>query len=115
MADPLPRSPAAPSAATGSEGDWPAQVTGQLVRVVDRIKQNTTTRATTAVRAVVYGIIAAWLGIAIAVLAFIGLFRLVDRIRNLVIEDSVWLTYFIVGALFVVVGAIVFATRKPRT
>jgi hypothetical protein len=115
MADTLPRSSAAPTAAAARDGDWPAQVTGQLVRVVDRIKDNTTRRATVAVRAVVYGIIAAWLGIAIAVLAFIGLFRLADRVRNLIVEDSVWLTYFAVGVLFTVTGAVLFAMRKPRT
>jgi hypothetical protein len=84
------------------------------VRVVDQIKSKTTRPATVVVRGLVYGLIAGLLGITIAVLAFIGLFRLVDRVRNLVIEDSVWLTYFVVGVLFIVIGAVLFASRKPR-
>jgi hypothetical protein len=115
MADPVSRSPAASTSAAGADGDWPAQITGQIVRVVDQVKAKTTRPATLAVRGLVYGLIAGLLGITIAVVAFIGLFRLADRIRNLIIEDSVWLTYLVVGALFVVVGAVLFASRKPRT
>jgi hypothetical protein len=113
MADSAPRTPA--TTTPGADGDWPAQITAQIVRVVDQVKSKTTRPATLAVRGLVYGLIAGLLGITIAVLAFIGLFRLVDRVRNLIIEDSVWLTYLFLGALFTLIGALLFASRKPRT
>lgn len=104
----------APSNTPGSD-DWPAQVTAMLVRTVDQVRSKTTRPATVAARGLVYGLIAALVGILIATLVFIGLFRAVDRARNLIVEDAVWLTYFFLGALFVVVGAVVFARRKPRS
>jgi hypothetical protein len=111
MADPPPTS----TPPTSTAPDWPAQVTAQIVRVVDAVKSKTTRPATLVVRGLVYGLVASLLGITVAVLAFIGLFRAVDRLRNLLVEDSVWLTYFTLGALCTVVGAILFASRTPRT
>jgi hypothetical protein len=114
MADYAPRSTAVNPSVEEHGGDWPAQITGQIVRVVDQVKSKTTRPATLAVRGVVYGLMASMLGIAIACLLFIGLFRMVDRLRNLVVEDAVWLTYLLVGGLFTLIGALLFASRKPR-
>jgi hypothetical protein len=115
MADHPTRSPAAAPASEVASTDWPAQITGHIVRLVDQVKAKTTRPATLVVRGLVYGLVASFLGIAIAILLFIGLFRAVDRLRNLIVEDSVWLTYFAVGALFTALGAVLFASRKPRT
>jgi hypothetical protein len=115
MADPAARSASVSTSVEGQGGDWPAQITDQIVRVVDQVKSKTTRPATLVVRGLVYGLVASLLGITIAVLLFIGLFRLVDRVRNLVVEDSVWLTYLVLGGLFTLAGALLFASRKPRT
>ena len=81
MADTTPRTgAAAPSISEQNGGDWPAQVTTQIVRVVDQVKAKTTRPATVVVRALVYGTVAAFLGIAIAVALFVGLFRAVDQL-----------------------------------
>src|SRR4051812_7531663 len=112
MADTPPRTAAVAQSTSEQNGaDWPAQVTTQIVRVVDQVKSKTTRPATVVVRGLVYGTMVAFLGIAIAVALFVGLFRAVDVLRNLVIEDSVWLTYLIVGLLFSVVGVVLFASR----
>ena len=95
--------------------DWPAQVADSIVRVVDQVTSKTTQPAVKVVRGVVYGLIAGLLGIVVVLLAFIGLFRAADRLRNLIIEDSVWITYFALGAAFTVIGAWVFHMRKPRS
>lgn len=102
----------APPSVSGSD-DWPAQVTALVVRTVGQVRSKTTRPATVIARGLVYGLIAALVGILIATLVFVGLFRAVDRLRNLVVEDAVWLTYFALGGLFVVVGAVLFARRKP--
>jgi hypothetical protein len=114
MAETTPRpTAAAPPSADSAGGDWPAQITAQIVRVIDQVRDRTTRPATLAVRALVYGTVVGFTGIAIAIVLFIGLFRLVDVIRELIVEDAVWLTYLTLGLLFTVVGAILFASRKP--
>lgn len=114
MARQTPSSPSTGAAPGVSQDDWPAQVTALIVRTVDQVRAKTTRPATLVARGVVYGLIAALVGIAIAALVFIGLFRAVDRGRNLIVEDAVWLTYFFLGGLFLIVGAVLFARRKPR-
>jgi hypothetical protein len=95
--------------------DWPAEVADTIVRVVDQVKGKTTKPAMTAVRGLVYGLIGAMLGLPLLVLTFVGLFRAVDRLRNLVVEDAVWLTYLVLGIIFTLAGLAIFATRKPRS
>lgn len=116
MAEPQPpHTSAAPLRSVDDRRDWPAEATAFIVRVVDQAKSKTTRPATLIARGVVYGLIAALVGIVIAVLLFIGLFRAVDVVRNLIIEDSVWITYLALGFVFTVAGAIVFSRRKART
>jgi hypothetical protein len=98
-----------------SGSDWPAQVADTIVRVVDQVKRRTTRPAVVAVRAIVYGLVAGLLGLVILVLLFIGIFRAADRLRDLIVADSVWLTYLALGLLFTVAGAIVFSSRKSRS
>jgi len=116
MAHQMPSGSSAGAPTSGpASDDWPAQVTGMLVRTVDQVRAKTTRPATLAARGLVYGLIAALVGILIVTLLFVGLFRAVDMARNLIVEDAVWLTYFFLGALFVLLGAVVFARRKPRS
>jgi hypothetical protein len=115
MADNLPpRTPTAAAPAVDEPRDWPAEATALVVRVVDQAKAKTTRPAMLAARGVVYGLIAGLVGITIAVLLFIGLFRAVDIVVNEIREDSVWLTYLVLGLVFAVAGAIVFSRRKTR-
>jgi hypothetical protein len=97
------------------QADWPAQLTDAIVRVVDQVTSKTTKPAVKVVRAIVYGLIAGLLGIVIVLLGFTGLFRAVDRLRNLIIKDSVWITYLALGSLFTLSGAVLFRMRKPRS
>ena len=116
MADNLPpRTTAATPTGVDERRDWPAEATALVVRVVDQAKAKTTRPAMLAARGIVYGLIAGLVGITIAVLLFIGLFRAVDILRELVVEDSVWLTYLVLGLAFTLAGAIVFSRRKIRT
>jgi hypothetical protein len=111
MADNLPPRT---SAAVDAPRDWPAEATALVVRVVDQAKSKTTRPAMLAARGVVYGLIAGLVGITIAIALFIGLFRAVDIVVNEIVEDSVWLTYLVLGLVFTVAGAIVFSRRKAR-
>jgi hypothetical protein len=95
--------------------DWPATTADMIVGFVDQVKAKTTAPAVTVVRAVVYGLIAGLLGLVVLVLALIGTFRAIDQLRELVVEDRVWVTYLVLGVLFTGIGAVVFAKRKPRS
>jgi hypothetical protein len=117
MADTLPPRPPAGAAPITEPAapDWPAQVTAFIVDTVEQIRSKTTRPVIFAVRAVVFGLIAAVLGITILALLFIGLFRAVDVAWSQVIDDAVWLTYLSLGVLFCAVGAILFRLRKSRS
>jgi hypothetical protein len=92
--------------------DWPTQAADTIVRYVDRVKAGTTDRAMALAKGVVYGTFATILGIVLVIVLLIGLFRGVDRLRDLVVADSVWLTYVSLGTVFVVAGQLVFSRRR---
>jgi hypothetical protein len=100
--------PAAPVA-----GDWPAQAADTIVRVVGQVRDKTAGPAITAARGVVYGVLAALLGVTCAVLLAIMLVRLLDN--YLVGENNTWLAHLLVGGLFSVAGLfLLFVKTKPR-
>jgi hypothetical protein len=100
-----------------SGGDWAAQAADTVERVVGTVRDNTTTRAITASRAVVYGLFAAIVGFVVVVLAII----LAGRFLNVVLPDSVfgehhmWVVYLFVGLVCVVGGAVAWTQRRPST
>lgn len=59
-----------------------------------------------------YASFALIVGSLLAVVALLGAFRGVDRLRDLVVADSVWLTYLVLGVLFVIAGQFAFGRRK---
>ena len=89
-------------------GDWPAQATDTIVNVVGAVRDRTTGPVTTAARSVVFGLLASLLAVAVAVLLVIVLVRLLDE----ALPSGVWVAYLILGALFALVGALVFHQRK---
>jgi Putative Actinobacterial Holin-X, holin superfamily III len=92
--------------------DWPAQATERIVKTVDAVRTQTTDRAIVAARAVVFGLLAAILGVAAVVLLTILLVRIVDNY----VPGPVYWAYLIVGGVFFLAGLIVFSmrTRKPQ-
>jgi hypothetical protein len=109
---PSPASPlSADAGATDGplSGDWPAQATDAVINVVGAVRDRTTGPITTAARGVVFGLLAGILGIAVAVLVIILAIRLLDE----ALPSGVWVAYLVLGALFVLIGALVFHKRKP--
>ena len=82
------------------------------IRYVDRVRSSTTDRALSLAKGVVYGLFAGILGVVLVFLLLVGVFRAADRLRDLIVADSVWLTYVSLGVVFVVVGQLVFARRR---
>jgi len=92
--------------------DWPTQAADTIVRYVDQIKTTTTDRALTLAKTVVYASFAMIIGALLGILTLIGLFRAADNLRELIVEDAEWLTYLVLGMLFVITGQVLFARRK---
>lgn len=103
-----------PSAAAGGSGsasssaDWPARAADTIVTVVGSVRDRTTGPAINASRAVVYGTLAAILGLTALVLLCIVLLRGVvlgiDGLLGVLdIERSgraVWIAYLLLGGVF---------------
>jgi hypothetical protein len=87
--------------------DWPAQAADSIVDVVGTVRQKTTGPALTATRGVVYGLLIVIVAIMAVVLLIVGLVRLA---HNWV---DVWLAYVVLGAVFAIVGGLMWRQRAP--
>jgi len=100
-----------------SDGDWAAQAADTVERVVGTVRDNTTTRAVTAARAVVYGLFAAIVGFVMVILLVI----LAGRFLNIFLPDSLfgddhmWVVYLFVGLVCILGGAFAWTQRRPST
>jgi uncharacterized membrane protein len=107
MAQPLP---------TSRPGrDWTAEAADRIDALVEAVREKTTVPVTKAARALVYGLVAALLGILALVLAVIGLFRLHVYLPLDNEGQKVYVTYLALGAIFVVIGMFLWRKRSPRT
>jgi hypothetical protein len=99
-----------------TDPDWAANTTDQVVRLVDNVKSKTTKPAVMAARGVVFGLLAAFLGLFALAMLVIGMTRglqlaiepLTDQAR------AVYISYFIMGSILCLVGAVLFKKRNNR-
>ncbi len=99
-----------PLAATAN---WPAQATDAVVKTVDTVRDKTTGPLQTVARGVVYGVLALVLGAMVAVLVIVTLIRGIDSLVSLVVDPpTIWITYLIIGVIFLVAGWFVFRRRR---
>lgn len=101
-----------PDTAAPPRPDWPTQAADTIVRYVERVRSSTTDKAMALAKGVVYGSFALIVGLLLGILALIGVFRAIDRLRDLIVADSVWLTYVALGVVFVLVGQFLFSRRN---
>lgn len=88
-------------------GDWAKQTTDTIVRVVGEVRARTTGPLLTVARGIVYGLLAAIVGIAALVLVAIIVVRVLD-----LLPGGVWVAHLITGALFVLVGLLAWKKRN---
>jgi hypothetical protein len=95
--------------------DWPQQVAGMIVDGVGVVRDKTTVPVQTAARWAVYGLAAAMLGVVVLFLLLLISMRLGTEILQKVTgeDDIVWLTYTILGAVFVAFGLYCWSKRNP--
>ena len=97
MADPTP-SP-----------DWAARTADSIERVVTNVRDRTTRPLLVAGRAIVYGILAAIVGVAAVVLLSILIVRVL-----VILTDRAWVADLVLGALFVIAGFVLLRMRRAE-
>ena len=93
--------------------DWTTQAADTVERVVSAVRDRTTVPLTTVARAIVYGLLAAFLGLTTAILLVIALVRAVDIYTG---DGRVWIAHAALGGIFTLVGLLLLrkatASRK---
>jgi hypothetical protein len=80
--------------------------TDRIEAVVETVREKTTVPAQKVARAIVYGLVAAIMALLALVLIVIGLLRLHVYLPFQPEGRKVWVTYVSLGAIFVLVGAL---------
>jgi hypothetical protein len=106
------------STATGTEStpatarDWTYEVTDRVESIVGTVREKTTVPITKIARAVVFGLLAATLGVAALILLVVVLLRVIDVYLPFdPYGRRVWVAYAALGAIFVVAGAFCWTKR----
>ena len=94
------------------QADWPVQAADTVERVVGAVRDKTVVPLRTVVRAVVYGLLVAVMGIAVIVLLTAASVRIVDSY----LPGRVWAAYLVIGIPLTAAGLICLglARRRPR-
>ena len=97
-----------------TDPNWASDTTNKLVNVVTAVRAQTTTRAVFAARAIVFGIIAAFLGVFILVISIVLVMRVIQELLDLAVTQAqaVYLSYFIVGGMLCLGGWLLFRKRS---
>ncbi len=99
-----------------TDPNWATETTDKLVSLIDNVRAQTTQKVVYAARGAVFGVIAIMLGTLIAIVALVGLLRGVTALLELAVgwERAVYLSYLIVGAVFSLVGLVLFRQAQQR-
>jgi hypothetical protein len=112
-ADNLARPDDRTPASTGE--DWAAATADAIERAVQSVRTKTADPLERVVRLVVFGLVAAIVGLAIAVLLAVAVLRGLVVLIDVVWQPEVWLAYLILGGIFVGAGLLVWRRRTPKT
>ncbi len=93
------------------EDDWASQLTEKVGQAVEAVRDQTVRPVQTVVRFAIFGVLAFSIVIFILVMLIVGLVRLLN---NEVFDQRVWASYFLLGGIFVVGGALISTMRHSR-
>ena len=99
-----------------SDPKWVTRAVDLLDRVLDGIRNRTTKPLIIAVRAIVFGLLIAVGGCVAFVFALVGLFRGANELFDLWWDrdTAVWVSYVVLGSVFVVIGLRTLRRRHPE-
>ena len=99
-----------------SDGDdWPSRASATVVHYVGTVRDRTTGPALVASRYAVYVLAMALIGMVLAVLLLLLLVRLLVSATGelpFVDQGETWLAYYILGAIFVLAGAVLWRKKE---
>jgi hypothetical protein len=96
---------------------WANETTDTVVRIVGTVRDKTTTPVIHAARGLVFGVLAAFLGLFAAVALVIAITRGLQALLDLGMssERAVYTSYLIVGGIFCIVGLFLFKKRNATS
>jgi hypothetical protein len=95
----------------GTGGDWAAQTADTIERVVGSVRGKTSEPIERIARLVVYGLVAAVVGVMALILLVVGLVRAADAY----LPGEVWIPYLVVGGIFTLGGLLLWRKRHVKT
>lgn len=100
-----------------TDPNWADNTTEQVVKLVDNVKAKTTKPAVMVARGLVFGLLAAFLGLFALVILLIGATRALQVLLELITTQgrSVYISYFVVGGALTLVGAVLFKKRNDAS
>lgn len=96
-----------------NDPEWATRAVNLIDRVVGTIRKYTTQPLVVVARGIVFGLLAGFGMVVGLVLILVGLTRGLQSALGAVFEHevSVWMSYFILSAIFLVVGAVLMRRR----
>jgi hypothetical protein len=99
----------AQSSSAPTTPEWAVSALDKVDDLVAKVRSNTTDRLVRVARTVVFGILAAIMGVTALVLGVIAAVRGLDEL----IPGPVWGVYLPLGAIFVLAGAFLWSKKTP--
>jgi len=99
-----------------TDPNWAPDLADQITEFIGNVRDKTTNNAIKAARAIVFGLLAAILGLTALVLLLIfltrGLQALIDLLTSW--ERAVWISYLTLGGIFTLAGMFLMTKRASR-
>lgn len=97
-----------------TDPNWASETTDLVVSYIDLVRSKTTQNLVYAARGVVFGLIALIVGAFALTIAIVMAMRGLQSLLELATtwERAVYLSYFIVGAVFSIAGVVLFKKRN---
>lgn len=96
-----------------TDPDWASRIVDWIDRVVSTIRRYTTQPLVSLARGIVFGLLGAFGLVAAIVLLVLSLVRGLQALLDLAVdrEAAVWISYFVIAAVFAAVGAALMRRR----
>ena len=96
-----------------NDPNWPAQLADRVVGIVGAVRDRTTKPLVTATRGVVFGLLAAILGIVAVVLTLLAATRGLQAVFDTFLswDRAVYVSYLVLGGILCALGAFLMSKR----
>jgi protein-S-isoprenylcysteine O-methyltransferase Ste14 len=97
-----------------TDPNWAPDLANQITTLVGNVRDKTTNNAVKAVRAVVFGLLALFLGLVAVVLLLVMTTRALQSLLSLGFDwdRSVYLSYFLIGGILTLAGLLLMGKRS---